>query len=165
MVCFLASLRRTNLKASCQNQRSDNMKDIPNISPDTRERVTIVSPKDLEFSYFAGGGNGGQAKNKIKSGCQIKHTESGAIGRASDSRSLLENKQAAFSRLLLDPRMKFFISKAVYAVRHEESLEESIQKETTDSTLRFEIKDEMGRWTEVTAEYFEGCQAREVVPA
>ena len=130
-----------------------------------RQRVTILSQKDLEISYFCGSGAGGQARNKVASGVQMRHEESGAIGRASDSRSQHENKKSAFKRLLDDPRMKFWIAKKVHEVRIGETLEASIEKETTPENLKFEIKNAAGQWEQVPAEYFDSAAAKELVNA
>lgn len=75
-----------------------------------KRRVTILSKKDLDVSYYCGPGAGGQARNKVASGVQIIHRESGAIGRAHDSRSQADNKKNAFQRLLATPQMKFWLA-------------------------------------------------------
>jgi protein subunit release factor B len=128
---------------------------------DNRERVRILSKKDLEFSYFCGSGKGGQARNKVHSGCQIIHKESGAIGRASDSRSLDQNKKSAFERLLKTPQMKFWLAKKVHEVRMGESVEKEIARETTSDKLKFEIRNTDGKWVEVPDSYFESDKAKE----
>ena len=126
-----------------------------------KERVTILSKKDLEFSYFCGSGPGGQARNKVASGVQIRHEESGAIGRASDSRSQDENKQSAFKRLLADPRMKFWLAKKVYEVKMEETVEQTVERECRPNNCRFEIKNAAGHWEQVPEAYFDTPAAKE----
>lgn len=128
---------------------------------ETRERVTILSQKDLEISYFCGSGAGGQARNKVASGVQIRHLESGAMGRASDSRSQHDNKKEAFKRLCEDPKMKFWLSKKVYEIRQGETLEQTIEKEMKLENLKFEIKNALGQWEEVNNEYFNSPAALE----
>jgi len=128
---------------------------------DNRQRVTILSKRDLDVSYFCGSGAGGQARNKVHSGCQIIHRESGAIGRASDSRSLDENKQSAFKRLLATPKMKFWLARAVQEVRNGETLEATVARETTDQHMRYEVKNAVGQWEEVSGSYFESETAKE----
>ncbi len=125
-------------------------------------RTVIVSKKDLEVSYFCGSGAGGQARNKVASGVQIKHTESGAIGRACDSRSQDQNKQSAFKRLLQDPRMKFFISREVYRVRQGESMEETVNNEVRPENIKYEVKVD-GKWVEVPPPYFKLKEAMQEV--
>lgn len=128
---------------------------------DTRERINLANEKDFDVSYFCGSGAGGQARNKVASGVQIIHRETGAIGRASDSRSQAENKQAAFKRLLATPKMKFWLARRLYEVRQGESLEETIKRETGPENLRHEILNAKGQWEEVDASYFDGPAARE----
>ncbi len=127
---------------------------------DNRERVTILSAKDLDISYFCGSGAGGQARNKVASGVQMRHEESGAIGRASDSRSQHDNKKSAFQRLLADPRMKFWLARKVHEVKLGEKLEAVIERETTPDKLKYEIKNAAGNWEEVWEEYFNSAAAK-----
>ena len=126
-----------------------------------RERVTILSKKDLTFSYFCGSGAGGQARNKVHSGVQIRHEESGATARASDSRSLDQNKKAAFERLLKTPEMKFWIAKKVYEIKQQETIEQTVEKEMVSKNLKYEVKNALGQWEEVNEEYFNGETAKE----
>jgi len=114
------------------------------------ERVTILSAKDLEISYFCGSGAGGQARNKVASGVLIRHAESGAMGRASDSRSQHDNKVTAFKRLVADPRMKFWIAKKKHEIQMGETIEESVEKEMAPENLKIEVKNEAGQWVEIT---------------
>lgn len=125
------------------------MKTINKPTEDTRERVTLATRKDFDVSYFCGSGNGGQAKNKVHSGVQIIHRESGAIGRASDSRSQADNKAEAFRRLLKTPKMKFWIVKKKFEIDQKMTLEQSVLEETQDQFLKVEVKDETGKWVEV----------------
>lgn len=119
------------------------------------ERINLLSLKDLEVSHFCGSGKGGSAKNKVASGVMLRHLESGAMGRASDSRSEHENKVNAFKRLCATPQMKFWLAKRLYEVNNEESILETVERECEDvSKFKLEVKDEQGRWVEVTPEHF-----------
>jgi protein subunit release factor A len=120
--------------------------------PEPCERVNIASPKDFDVSYFCGSGPGGQARNKVASGVQIIHRETGAIGRASDSRSQADNKAAAFRRLCATPKMKFWIAAKVYEVQHRETIEQTVEREMRPEHLKIEVKDENGRWKEIPFE-------------
>jgi len=132
-----------------------------NMKEDTRERVTIVSKNDLDVSYFCGSGAGGQARNKVASGVQIKHIESGAIGRASDTRSQHENKKLAFKRLVETPQMKFWIAKKVYEIKKGETIERTVEESMKPENMKFEIKNAVGQWEEVNDTYFNGPAAME----
>lgn len=136
------------------------MHQITQHSEDKRERVTIASQKDFDVSYFCGSGAGGQARNKVASGVQIIHRETGAIGRASDSRSQAENKASAFKRLLETPKMKFWVAAKIYEVRQGETIQSTIESDTTPDKLKFEIKNADGQWEEVDSEYFDSPAAK-----
>lgn len=116
---------------------------------DTRERISLCKPEDFDVSYFCGSGAGGQARNKVASGVQIIHRETGAIGRASDSRSQAQNKAEAFRRLVASPRMKFWISAKLYEIRQGETLAQTVENDMRPENLRMEIKDSTGKWIEV----------------
>src|SRR5690349_15723468 len=127
---------------------------------DNRQKITIASKKDFEVSHFVGSGKGGQNKQKCHSGTQIKHIESGAIGRCSESRSQEQNKKAAFSNLLKDPKWKFWYAKKLYEIEKHETIEETIEKETSPEYLKFEIKNENNKWIEVPNDYFDTREAK-----
>lgn len=123
-------------------------------TPDNeRERVKLLTRKDLDISYFCGSGAGGQARNKVASGVQMIHKESGAIGRASDSRSQDENKRHAFERLCATPQMKWWLTKKIYELRQRETLEETVARDMSPENLAVEVKDENGNWKEVPADF------------
>ena len=120
-----------------------------------KQKINILSSKDLDVSYFCGSGKGGQARNKVASGVLITHKETGAQGRASDSRSQVDNKKQAFLRLLQTPKMRFWLAAKLYEIRQQETLEQTIEKDLAPENLKLEIKDENGKWIEVSKEYFE----------
>src|SRR5258706_16430277 len=112
------------------------MHQIKTAEPDTRERIHLATAKDFDVSYFCGSGAGGQARNKVASGVQIIHRESGAIGRSSDSRSQAQNKKSAFKKLVNTAKMKFWISRKLYEIRQQETLDQTIERETTPENLK-----------------------------
>lgn len=116
---------------------------------DTRERVTILTAKDLDISYFRGSGNGGQNKQKTSSGVQMVHRESGAIGRASDTRCQVTNKKTAFRRLMGNPKMKVWLAAKVYAVQNQETIEQCVERQMQPHNLKIEGKVE-GRWQTIS---------------
>jgi protein subunit release factor A len=93
-----------------------------------KQKVRILDKKDLDISYYIGPGAGGQNKQKNHTGVQIIHRETGAIGRAHDTRSLDQNKRKAFRRLCDTPKMKFWINSKVYEIRMGESMEAKTQR-------------------------------------
>lgn len=128
-----------------------------------RERIRICGPKDFDVSYFCGSGAGGQARNKVHSGVQICHRESGAIGRACDTRSQAENKAAALLRLTKTPQFKFWMAKKMYELESGEKLEAALDREMRPENLTFEIKNASGQWEKVNSDYFSTPAALEEV--
>ncbi len=128
---------------------------------DQRQKITIVSHRDLEFSYFCGSGAGGQARNKVASGVQVKHIESGGIGRASDSRSQDQNKRAAFLRMTESPKFKFWLAGRLYEIQQGEKMEEEIDRSVNDpKNIKYEVKIN-GKWEEVSKEFFDTIAAKQ----
>lgn len=127
---------------------------------ENKQKITIASRKDFDVSYFVGSGKGGQNKQKCHSGVNIIHRESGAVGRNSENRSQEQNKKAAFASLLKDPKWKFWFAKKIYEIEQNETIEETIEKETAPEYLKFEIKNDDGKWVEVPNDYFESEKAK-----
>lgn len=56
--------------------------------------------------------------------------------------------------------MKFWLARKVQEVRLGESLDAVIERETSPENLRYEVKDESGKWTEVQDSYFNSERAK-----
>lgn len=132
------------MRAAFQPQTQ--VKTIQRPAEDTRQKITLATRKDFDVSYFCGSGKGGQAKNKVASGVLIIHRESGAMGRASDSRSQAENKAAAFQRLMKTPQMKFWLARKKHELEMGETLEQTVASEMQPHNLKVEVLDENGKW-------------------
>ena len=110
-----------------------------------KEKINIVNKKDLDISYFVGRGKGGQNKQKNATGVQIIHKESGAIGRCSENRSQLQNKKKAFLNLCKTPKMKLWLSKKVFEIQNNKTVEEMVEEQMRPENLIIEKK-ENGKW-------------------
>ncbi len=120
-------------------------------SKDSRVKITLVSAKDCDISYFKGSGNGGQNKQKTSSGCQIIHRESSAIGRCSETRSQFDNKKTAFIRLTETPKFKFWLNKKLYELQNQETIEETVEKMMRSDNLLVEVLKD-GKWIKENVE-------------
>ncbi len=118
---------------------------------DNSIKVTLVTAKDCDISYFKGSGNGGQNKQKTSSGCQIIHRESGAIGRCSETRSQFDNKKTAFIRLTETPKFKFWLNKKLYELQNQETIEETVEKMMRSDNLLVEVLKD-GKWIKENVE-------------
>jgi protein subunit release factor B len=74
-----------------------------------RELLFSVTKKDLDITFFRGSGNGGQNRNKRDTACRIVHRASGAVATAQEHRTQLQNKRAAFLRLVETDRFKTWV--------------------------------------------------------
>lgn len=89
-----------------------------------------VTRKDCDWQYFRAGGKGGQNVNKVSSGVRCIHKESGATGRAVDTRDQFRNRQLAFTRMLETKEFrnwhKIEVARRLGKLKTEEQLEDEI---------------------------------------
>ena len=64
-----------------------------------RELAFSVSVHDCEVREFSVSGAGGQRRDKKKTGIEIRHPPSGAVGRGTEQRSQRQNKKMAWRRM------------------------------------------------------------------
>jgi protein subunit release factor A len=115
------------------------------MSSNERQKITLVTAKDCEFTAYCGSGAGGQARNKVHSAMMCKHIPSGAIGRCSESRSQLENKQKAFRRMAETPKFKVWVNRRLYEIQQGESMEKTVERMMEPQNLVVEVKRD-GKW-------------------
>jgi protein subunit release factor B len=65
-----------------------------------RQLLFSVTKKDFKIEAIRGSGPGGQHRNKKHTGVRITHSDSGAVGQATEERSQDRNKKKAFRRLV-----------------------------------------------------------------
>jgi len=65
-----------------------------------REKILSVTIHDCEVQHFRSGGKGGQNQNKRDTGTRVIHHPSGARAESREERSQLQNKRAAFKRMV-----------------------------------------------------------------
>ena len=108
-------------------------------------KQNLVSPKDLDISYFIGSGKGGQNKQKNATGVQIIHRASGGMGRCSETRSQAQNRKLAFERMFKSGKFQIWLNRRLYEIRSGETIEEKVNKMLAPENLRIEVKKD-GRW-------------------
>lgn len=60
---------------------------------------------------FRAGGKGGQNQNKRDTGARFTHLPSGAVGVARDTRSQLDNKRSAWTRMGQSVKLRLWINR------------------------------------------------------
>lgn len=113
-----------------------------------------VTAEDCEWQTFRAGGKGGQHQNKTETGVRCIHRASGAVGEARDSRSQLDNKRAAFARMV---ETKTFQSwhklEAARRLQNAQSIEDMVNRAVEEQMQSHQIKtegrDAEGKWVEI----------------
>jgi hypothetical protein len=102
-----------------------------------------VSIHDCEVQHFRSGGKGGQNQNKRDTGTRVIHHPSGARGESREERSQLQNKKAAFRRMVDSPEFRLWVRIETGRIAaHESNLVIPAEH------IRVEIRSG-GRWVEV----------------
>lgn len=125
-----------------------------------RELLFSVTKDDFELQTFRAGGKGGQGQNKRSTGVRLIHKASGARGEARDERSFDQNRKNAFLRLVASKEFKAWhkleTAKRLWdhgEIRRQGSmLDHYVQTALEPQNLKIEVKDERGRWIEVSNE-------------
>jgi len=105
-----------------------------------------VGLKDCKVDTFTVGGHGGSGKDTSNTGVRITHVPSGAIGKATDSRSQLQNKRLAMRRMGTG---KEFLAWARVQASVRESIQEAVERQLARDLLKIETMDRNGRWVEL----------------
>lgn len=108
-----------------------------------------MSIHDCEVQHFRCGGNGGQNVNKRSTGTRVIHHPSGARAESREQRSQLQNKKAAFLRMIETPKFKLWLAIETGRVAAIEAEQDRIVIPVEE--LQFEVR-RNGRWTIVPAD-------------
>lgn len=109
-----------------------------------KELVFSVTAEDCEWDYFKVGGNGGQKVNKTSSGVRVTHRASGAIGKATDSRSQLANRRTAFKRMVATTEFRIWTQRRL---ADGPTPEERVEEDMQPHNLKVEVRNG-GKWVE-----------------
>lgn len=113
------------------------------------ERITILTRKDCDISYFIGSGAGGQNRQKNATGVQIIHRASSAMGRCSETRSRIQNQKKAFRNLTETPKFKVWLARTMYQIQQGETVEQAVAREMLPHNLVMEVRNELGKLVEM----------------
>lgn len=113
-----------------------------------KELLFSVTKNDLEIDWFSGTGCGGQYRNKHQNCCRLRHKDSGAIATGQSQRDRVSNLKEAMNNLVETPAFQAWVKVKTGEVTGEKAeIEEKVEKAMKH--LKFEVKDENGRWVEV----------------
>jgi len=116
----------------------------------TKERQLLfsVTKDDCEWSYTKGTGAGGQKRNKTSSAVHCHHRPSGAHGYSESSRSQLDNRRDAFTKMVNTKEFQTWNKmEAMRRLGILADLDSRVQREMLYNT-KIEVRVN-GRWTEI----------------
>lgn len=115
----------------------------------SRELLLRITAKDFDVTAIRGSGPGGQHRNKTSTGIRMKHRASGAVGEATDSRSQLENKQAAFRRCIETKAFKAWLRTATAEAMGRPTTEQLIAEWMKPEHIETQVLDGNSAWVTV----------------
>lgn len=105
-----------------------------------------VTIHDCEVQHFRSGGKGGQNQNKRDTGTRVIHHPSGARGESREERSQLQNKRAAFRRMVDAPAFQLWLRIQTGRLAAAEAAVADMR--IPDEDIRIEVR-RAGRWVQV----------------
>lgn len=126
-----------------------------------KELLFSVTKNDLEVDWFSGTGCGGQYRNKHQNCCRIRHKDSGAIATGQSQRDRVSNLKEAMENLTKSPKFKAWVKVRVGEITGEKAdIEAKVDRAMRH--LKFEVKDELGNWKEVSEDEIREDMERDV---
>lgn len=116
-----------------------------------KELLFSVTKDDLDIDWFSGTGCGGQYRNKHQNCCRIRHKDSRVIATGQSQRDRPSNLKEAMENLVKTPAFQSWIKVKTSEVTGEQA-EIEAKVEEAMRHLKFEVKDENGKWKEVNEE-------------
>ena len=111
-----------------------------------RKKIFSVTIDDCRVDTFTVGGHGGSGKDTSNTGVRITHIASGAVGKATDTRSQAKNKQLAFRRMAETKVFKAWAKLKVAEIDGKQSVEQQVEEALEPHNLRVEGKSGEGKW-------------------
>ncbi len=105
----------------------------------SREKILSVSIHDCRVDAFRAGGPGGQNKNKVSSAIRITHELSGAVGTATEMRDQIQNKKAAFLRMVKSALFQTWLNAQIDKIlKRKPSIDEVVAEQMKPENLKIE---------------------------
>lgn len=112
-----------------------------------KKKLFSVTASDCVWTYYVGGGKGGQKKNKTSNCARVQHEPSGAMAYSEDGRSQRHNREIAFRKMAESEKFQKWLKVEISRRTGELALIEA-KVETELKKTKIEVKDDSGRWVE-----------------
>jgi protein subunit release factor B len=109
-----------------------------------KEKILSVTLHDCDVQTKRGHGNGGQNRNTRDTAVRIVHRASGAVGESQEQRSQLQNKRAAFLRMVETKKFQAWLKRTL---GQDALARAEVERSMWPHNIRTEVR-EGGRWVE-----------------
>lgn len=110
-----------------------------------RKKLFSVSISDCKVDTFTVGGRGGSGKDTSNTGVRVTHEASGAVGKASDTRSQSHNKQLAFVRMAETKDFQHWARLTAAKMQGQKSIGELVDEAMAPENIKVELRKD-GVW-------------------
>lgn len=116
----------------------------------TKKLLFRLTKKDFIIQTFRSGGPGGQKQNKVETGVRIIHPDSGARGESRVYRTQLQNRKAAFEKLVNSKEFLVWHKiKCAKIMNNTKDIDTIVEEAMKSYNIKSEIVDSDGNWSEV----------------
>lgn len=114
----------------------------------SKRKLFTITIADCRVDTFTVGGHGGSGKDTSNTGVRITHVASGAVGKATDMRSQLKNKQLAFRRMAESDTFQAWVRREAAMITSMRDLYAEVEEAMKPSNIKVEVNDGE-RWVEI----------------
>lgn len=113
----------------------------------SKKLLFSIDMRHCVVDTFTSSGKGGQHRNRNKTAVRVKHPASGAVGEASEFKSQMRNKKAAFKRMAESKEFQLWARLRAYEIMGLPSPEEIVEEQMKENNLKIEVRDQnSGKW-------------------
>ena len=100
--------------------------------------LLTVTIKDCRVDTFRSGGKGGQHQNKRDTGVRVVHDPSGAVGECRETKSQLQNKRIAFTRMAETTAFTMWVKRVAAELQGQETVDQRVDRMMSPENLLIE---------------------------